>query len=225
MRKILTAVAVAAITTLAAPAAGVQAAIAPVRPVQVVLSGPATTVQLTAVSDKPTTARGGHGGELCFPMTGRRSACGESWSDSESILFTIPIRSADLILGTQRWEFEDYGDSKVTGLSVTVLRASRLSAGPIRSLGVRGGGVVGGSAVVTHYDPSRTSWTGSPGSPIWVQVAVGSSWRTVATWTTDPTGLAYGTARVGTGTQRVRLVRPDGARDASVTGPVVMTTA
>lgn len=200
---------------VAAPA---SAQVAPIKPLRIVVSGPSTIVRFNALPSRPTSARGDFFAEVCHREIGATPVvCNGKWSDTPTVAFTLPLLSSDLVLGSQRWEVEDGSDGKVTGIAVSVVRESKIVTGKWVPIGVPG--VIAGSAVLTHYDTKTYRFTPAPSSPVNVQVLDRSGWRTVASWTTDVNGLAHGTAKIGAAT-KVRIIRPEGSRDAAVTGMV-----
>ena len=216
MRKII-----GTIVTTAALLAGLpstaQAAIAPVAPVRVVMSGPVVHVRMTMTSSTPTTARGGHGVEITSQLRNGMVATGEAWSDYSTIPVSIDMPSMLAPIGDWRMEAEDYGDGRVTPILVRVLRASRLSIGPLAT----GSGVAVGMVALTHYDPMAGRYVAAPGSPVRVERLSAGRWVLAATWTTDMRGVATGAVRLPAGPQTIRYVRPDGARDAAASsGPM-----
>jgi len=196
----ITAVAALAVAALAIGTGVASAHVDVYSPVKVVLSGPSAIVRIGEIS-----ARGDGALHVCHREIDNGVMCSGN---------VTALLSSAAVLGQQRWEAEnELGE--VHGVLVTVLRATRLNTGPLTRIGVPG--VVAGYVHVTHYENLSNTWTGAAFSPVQVQTRNARGvWTTVATWTTDSTGLAHGTAKIGSASPRnVRFVRPEGARDAA----------
>jgi hypothetical protein len=199
VRKI-TLLAVTALTVVA-PATQAKADVVQVpRSATVVVSGPSTIVDLGTVrttrSSTVIVAWNALG-----PVLVRRA------SSSGTTRLRERVSSAWLTPGTSRWEVEDDTDSRVLGLSVSVLRRSKVVAPTLIRSGPR---TVLVSGVSKHYDIKTGGYTGDSLSPVLIQVYKAKTWRTVKTATTTTKGIFATRIPVTRGVTTVRIVRPVG---------------
>lgn len=186
--------------TVVAPATQAKADVIQVpRSATVVVSGPSTIVDLgtvrTTKSSTVVVAWNALG-----PVLVRRA------SSSGTTRLRERVSSAWLVPGTSRWEVEDDTDSRVLGLSVSVLRRSRVAAPKL----VRSGSSVLVSGTSTHYDIKTGGYTGDSLSPVLIQVYRAKTWRTVKTATTTTKGAFSARIPAMRGVMTVRIVRPVG---------------
>lgn len=192
-----------------------HAAVFPVRPVTLVVtvSGPSARIGLDAVSTAPMFRDGGHGVVLRDgPMVIFGTGAGDNSTGTALVHVGGTVASRLLTPGTTTATLTDVGDGGVAGIRLTVLRASRVTLGPVAAVG---SGLVLVTGQSSHYDLASGGYRGDAASPVLLQVLTAGKWTAVSASTTAPDGSVCILARLAPGRQVLRLVRPAGA---TVTG-------
>jgi hypothetical protein len=181
---------------------------------RVVIAGPSVDVSVPVLSSTSIGTSGVHVVVVQGPGV-------SLWSGAATGQFVVrgTVAARGLTPGAQNWTVVDAGDARSVRLPVLVLRQSRL-IGPTFTSTARG--QVTAALWLQHIDQVLGRWAPSKRSPALVQLWRAGHWVTLTTLTTDAVaGAAGGTFPVPSGSQKLRVLRPEGANVTGVVSGVV----
>lgn len=206
----LAVVAILGVGGLSHPQGAAAAVLPTVTPVRVVLAGPTATMTTTVVATAPTTAHGlGRWIAVSAPINGAQTRVGVMSSRTPAVTVRVALPSRTYTLGRSTWMARDFGDNRLTTLTVDARQASRFESTYVESVTPD---LIAVGASLRHFKAATGAWVASQASPVQVQAYVLDRWVTVTTLVTDQHGQVAGTVTVPVMATAYRLTRPDGAQ-------------
>jgi hypothetical protein len=157
-----------------------------------------------------------------YPDTGVLSRVGRATSRRPGFLaITATIDTTRIVAGANQLTVVDDTDGDSRTINLDLRRVSRVS---ITHAEFRAHGRIALAVRATHYDPRSNHFVGSKLSPVRLQEKLSGTWTTIASATTDSSGLAGALVPAASGVHYYRVVRPDGATVLGATSLTIRAT-